>query len=178
VIKHYPKLTTIALSYIAAAILFLFLGEDFFHTLIVPLGIVGIFIAGSLYTYSFTASIGALLLIALAPHYPAGMIAVVGGIGATLADWTLFRFVGNALHKEIKHLSNSRFVCDIGATSLFCQAWFRNLLGAIILASPFPDEIAVALMSTTKIRKETFIWLTFIADTIGIYLLVSIAGAL
>lgn len=69
-------------------------------------------------------------------------------------------------------------MCDIGATSLFCKAWFRDLLGAIILASPFPDEIAVALMSTTKIRTETFIWLTFIADTVGIYLLVSIVDAL
>ncbi len=67
-INHYPRLTAIALSYIAAAILFLFLGENFFHTLIAPLGIIGIFIAGALYTYSFTASIGALLLIALAPH--------------------------------------------------------------------------------------------------------------
>ncbi|HEY4474031.1 MAG TPA: hypothetical protein VI957_02630 [Candidatus Paceibacterota bacterium] len=171
----YPRLTTIALSYIAAVLVFFFLGENFFHNLIVPLGIIGIFIAGSLYTYSFTASTGALLLIALAPHYPAGMIAVVGGIGATLADFTLFRFIGNSLHKEITRLSKSKLVCEIGATSLFCKAWFRNALGALILASPFPDELAIALMSAAKIRKETFIWLTFIADTVGIYLLVSAA---
>ena len=174
----YPRLTTIALSYIAAVLVFFFLGENFFHNLIVPLGIVGIFIAGALYTYSFTASTGALLLIALAPHYPVGMIAVVGGIGATLADFLLFRFFGNALHKEVARLSNSRLVCKVGAAALFCKAWFRNMLGALILASPFPDEIAVALMSAARIKKETFIWLTFIADAVGIYLLVSVANAL
>jgi hypothetical protein len=176
-LKHYPRLTTIALSYVAAGLLFVFLGASFFQTLLVPLGMFGVFIAGALYTYSFTTSLGALLLITLAPFHPLGLIAVIAGIGATIADFAIFQFVRDDLHKEVKRVAASKIIRNIcAADGLLCKKWMRNAMGTLIMASPFPDELGIAMMSTTKMRKETFILLAFIVDVVGIYILVSAAG--
>lgn len=176
-LKHYPRFTTIALSYLAAGLLFIFLGASFFQELILPFGMFGVAIAGALYTYSFTASIGALLLISLAPFHPVGVLAVVGGVGATIADYTIFKFVRDDLKKEVKRFGASKMIRNIcSADGILCRSWMRNLLGTAIMASPFPDELGVAMMSTTKMRQGTFLMLAFIVDMLGIYLLVTVAG--
>lgn len=176
-LNHFPRLSTIFLLYVAVGLLFFFLGTSFFQNFLLPFGIIGVFIAGALYTYSFTAPIGALMLVALAPDYPIGIMAVVGGIGAVLADITIFKFIRNNLKKEIEHIARSQIICTLGSRELFCRRWFRNFLGALILTSPLPDELGIAMMSTAKIKPETFILITFIMDTLGIYLLVSVVNA-
>ncbi len=178
-LKHYPRFTTIALSYVVAGLLFFFLGPSFFQTLIVPFGVFGIAIAGALYTYSFTASLGALLLIALAPFHPIGVMAIVGGIGATFADFTIFKFVRDDLKKEVRRFGASKMIRNVcSANGILCKKWMRNLLGTMIMASPFPDELGIAMMTTTKMKRETFLLLAFIVDVIGIYLLLFAANAL
>jgi len=179
VLKHYPRFTTIALSYVAAGLLFIFLGPSFFQTLILPFGILGVAIAGALYTYSFTTSLGALLLVALAPYHPIGVMAIVGGIGATLSDFTIFKFVRDDLKKEVRRFGASKMIQNVcSANGILCKKWMRNLIGVMIMASPFPDELGIAMMSTTKMKRETFILLAFIVDVVGIYILVFTASAL
>ncbi len=173
--KHFPRLTTIALSYAAAALLLFFLGPAFFQRIILPFGIFGVLIAGGMYTYSFTSAIGAVLLIALAPYHPAGVIAVVGGIGGAMADFSIFKFIKHDLQEEVKRITSSKAVQRICGRGIFCKRWFRNIIGIILLASPIPDEFAIAFMSVGKTDRVAFILLTFIADAIGIYFLVSAA---
>lgn len=172
--KRFPRLTTILLSYLAAFLVFAFLGPEFFNNLVGPLGVFGIFIAGMLYTYSFTTSIGAILLIPFALHYPAGFVSVVGGIGSLFGDLTIFSIIRNDLHKEVTHIASSRFMRRLGATPLFRDRWFRDVFGALIIASPLPDEFGIAIMSSAKIDTTSFALLSFIADMIGIYILVTI----
>jgi len=171
-IEHFPRLTTIGLSYVAAFLVFAFLGPEFFSMYITPLGIFGIFLAGILYTYSFTTSIGALLLIPFALHYPPGFVAVIGGIGSLFGDLTIFSIIKNDLHKEVQRIASSRAMRRLGATPLFRSRWFRDILGALVIASPIPDEIGIAIMSSAKIDTASFALLSFIADMLGIFLLV------
>ncbi len=49
-------------------------------------------------------------------------------------------------------------------------------MGALVIASPIPDEIGIAIMSSAKIDTVSFALLTFIADVLGIYALVSAAS--
>jgi hypothetical protein len=172
VLKHFPRLTTVALSYVAAFLLFLFLGPDFFEGLILPFGLLGILVAGVLYSYSFTASVGALILVSVAHDYAPGVAAVVGGIGALLADIAIFKFIREDLKREIGHIAKTEFMRLIGSVPIVKERWFRNVFGALILASPFPDEIGIAIMASAKIEEGTFTLLAFIADMFGIYLLV------
>jgi hypothetical protein len=172
-LTHFPRLTTIALSYVAAFLVFGLLGEQFFHDALAPFGLAGAFIAGALYTFSFTSSIGALLLVALVPYYPAGVIAVIGGIGALAADVFIFNFIRHNLDKEVERVSRSALVCRVGAKGLFCTRWFRALLGFLVIASPLPDELGAALLSAAKMKSGDFTLIAFIADILGIYALVS-----
>ena len=176
VIEHYPRLTTIFLSYIAAFLLFVLLGPDFFGQFVMPFGIGGIFIAGMLYTYSFTISLGALLLIPYLAHFSPATIAAIGGMGSAFADITIFNFIRHNLHAEVKKLSNSKILKAVGAAPLVRQRWFRDILGFILLASPIPDEIAIAVLASTKIKEDAFVFVAFIADVLGIYALVSVAS--
>jgi hypothetical protein len=172
VFKHFPHLTAVGLSYLAALLLFAFLGPDFFDTIVTPFGLIGVFIAGMLYTYSFTGSIGALILISIAHDFSPGVIAVVGGIGSLVSDITIFRLIRNDLKKEVDRIGKSKFVKAVGARPILREKWFRDAVGAIVLASPFPDEIGIAIMASTKIKEDTFTLVAFIADMVGIFLLV------
>ncbi len=174
-LKHFPRLTTVALSYLAAFLLLTFLGHDVFEDLILPFGIFGIFVAGMLYTYSFTASIGALLIVAIANDYSPGLIAVVGGIGSLVSDVTIFKLVRNDLHKEVARIGRAPLMKRLGATPVFRERWFRDALGALVVASPLPDEIGIGIMASTKIKEDAFLYLAFIADMVGIYVLVTAA---
>jgi hypothetical protein len=53
----------------------------------------------------------------------------------------------------------------------------RNLVGFLIITSPFPDEIGVAFLSMTKMDESTFRVVSFAANVLGVYLLAS-AGTL
>lgn len=172
-IKKFPRLTTVFLSYIAAFVVFALLGVGFFNSIVTPLGVVGIFLAGLLYTYSFTTAIGAILLIPFALHYPAGVIAVIGGLGSLFGDLTIFRLIRHDLNKEVQHIASSPIFKRLGVMPLIREHWFRDIAGAVILGSPIPDEIGIAIMSSAKIDTASFVLLTFIADVVGIYGLVS-----
>lgn len=175
--NHYPHLVSIGLSYIAAILLFSFLGPDFFEGLIKPFGLIGVFVAGALYTYSFTASIGALILISIAGDYAPGTIAVIGGIGSLMSDVAIFTFIRNDFKKEIAQITRTPAMRVLSGMLIFKARWFRDAVGAAVLASPLPDEIGIAIMASTRIEQGVFTMLAFIADMIGIYLLVSAASA-
>jgi hypothetical protein len=53
----------------------------------------------------------------------------------------------------------------------------RNTLGFLIIASPLPDEIGVALISMTRMDETTFRTLDFAANAFGIYVLAIAATA-
>lgn len=56
-------------------------------------------------------------------------------------------------------------------------AWFAPVLGAIIIASPFLDELGISLLGLTKITTVQFIAVTFLLDVIGILIIVLLAQA-
>lgn len=176
--RHFPRLTTVALSYLAVLLFLSFLGPEFFESLILPFGALGILVAGMLYTYSFTASIGALMFLAIAHDYSPGVIAVVGGIGSLISDLIIFRFIKNDLKKEVNRIGRFRIVKALGAAPVFKEKWFRDVIGAVVIASPLPDELGVAIMASTKIKEDAFVYLALIADMVGIYLLVGAGRAI
>ena len=51
---------------------------------------------------------------------------------------------------------------------LKCFRWLTPLIGAIIVASPLPDEIGLALMGLSGLRTAMFLPLSFILNFFGI----------
>ncbi|MFA5770811.1 MAG: hypothetical protein WC894_04945, partial [Patescibacteria group bacterium] len=106
-------------------------------------------------------------------------IGIIAGIGAVVGDLIIFQYIRNkGLISEIKHFFEffgSDKLKHLVHTKYF--SWTLPVLGAIIIASPLPDELGVGLMGISKLETKQFILLSFTLNAIGIFLVVS-AGSL
>lgn len=48
------------------------------------------------------------------------------------------------------------------------SCWLLFFLGAVIIASPFPDEIGISLLGLSKTRHRVFLPLSYAANFLGI----------
>lgn len=157
--------------------IFLYRSEGI-HTFLLNLsdwGYVGAFIGGLLFVSTFTAATGAIILLVLAERLSAVEIGIIAGLGAVIGDLTIFKFVKDGLASEIKHIYNKfdrqQHVAKLLHTRYF--GWTFPFFGALVIASPLPDEIGVSLMGISKMSTPKFLILSFILNCAGIFLVIS-----
>ena len=51
----------------------------------------------------------------------------------------------------------------------------QNVMGAIIIASPFPDEVGISLMGISQLKNWQFLVISFLLNSLGILFVVTIA---
>lgn len=170
----YKNLTIFFLSVIFALALTRF--EDF-HTFLLNLGsfgYLGAFAAGVLFVSTFTVATGAVILLILAETLSPWEIGLIAGLGAVAGDFTIFRFIKYGLNEELKliynHFKNDK-LNHLLHTKYF--RWSLPVIGALIIASPLPDEIGVSLLGISKMKTYQFLIISFILNAIGIFLVVS-----
>ena len=149
-----------------------FLNELLFNLRHTPL--LGSFIAGILYVSASTAALGILMLSDLSKTLHPIEIAIVAGLGGVVADFVLFRFFKGDLIGEITPIYNK--LGGKHLTRLMYHKYFRwslPIVGAIIIASPFPDELGISLMGLSRIKNYQFVLLSLVLDITGVFLLVS-----
>lgn len=140
---------------------------------------IGAFIAGIFFTSAFTTAIATAAFIELAEFNSIFPLAILGGLGALLGDFLIFRFVKNRFSIDIKYLlslSNRQRLYFIFHRRLF--RWILVFLGALIIASPLPDEMGIAFFGLARMKTEKFAAISFIFNTIGISIIVLIARSL
>lgn len=101
-------------------------------------------------------------------------IAIIAGLGGAVGDLVIFRFVKGDLLSEVTPIYNK--LGGRHLTRLMYHRYFRwglPIIGAVIIASPFPDELGISLLGISKIKTYQFIVLSFILDAAGVFLLVS-----
>lgn len=138
-------------------------------------GYIGAFFAGALFVSTFTVSIGAVILFILAQSLLPLEIALIAGIGAVAGDFTIFKIVRDNLTSELKSIYD-RIDQDHHLQKTFHSkyfSWTLPVIGAIIIASPFPDELGISLMGISKIKTYQFLIISFLLNTVGIFLIVS-----
>lgn len=129
----------------------------------------GILIAGMFFTSVFTTAPAIALLGEFALSTPAPIVAIIGGAGAVLGDYIIFAFVKDRISKDMKFLfsfSKHKRFAKIFQTRLF--KFFLPFLGALIIASPFPDEIGITLLGMSKMKDSRFFLISFVMNTLGI----------
>lgn len=174
---RYKNVTYLILSIFFALLLSRYEAFHSFLLNIGNLGYIGAFLAGALFVSTFTVSIGILILFILAEKLSPLEIGAIAGLGAVLGDFTIFRFVKDNLLEEITPIYNRLGGTHITAvlhTKYF--SWTLPLVGAIIIASPFPDEIGVSLMGIAKMKMYQFLLISFVLNSIGIFLVVSVGS--
>lgn len=133
------------------------------------------FIAGFFFTSIFTiapASAAFVEIGALAQHDI--WIAIIGGIGATITDLGIFWFIRKGIdHAAEGHTSFDKFLALFRFGFL---KWLAPLVGGIIIASPLPDELAIALFGLAHVPPPVIGTIAVIMNTIGIYVLIALTS--
>lgn len=142
-------------------------------------GYLGAFATGIFFVSTFTVAPASVVLFHLSQDFNPGLIALCAGAGGVLGDFLIFRFLKDGVFEELKplfHTYGGNHVAALLRTPYF--AWFSPVVGAIIIASPFPDEIGIALMGLSRIKIWQFVALSFVLDTLGILAVVLLARSI
>ena len=143
------------------------------------LDIVGIFIAGIFFTSIFTTIPAIAVIVELAQQTTIFNIALWGGLGAALGDYLIFWFVRDRGSEDVDYilkLTRARKTIRLLKTERF--RWLSILIGSIIIVSPLPDEIGLAMIGLSRISTAVFIPLTFVLNAGGIGLIAFLAQKL
>lgn len=140
------------------------------------LGYVGAFLAGIFFVSTFTVAPAGLVLYRLAENLHPAEVALLAGLGAMVGDYVIFRFMKDRVFEELAPLLrqlHTPYVRTLFRSPFF--AWLLTLIGALIIASPVPDEVGVSMLGLSKIRPWQFFAVTFTLNTLGVFLIVTAA---
>ena len=140
---------------------------------ITALGYLGILLTGVLFVSFFTAAPAVVLLLAFADTYNPFVVAAIAGCGAMLGDYIILRFAEDRIAHELKPVAKRLKL--ISFINLLHRKKFKPVtatVGAIIIASPFPDEAGVALLGLSRITTFQLLVVTLVLNSAGIFALV------
>lgn len=127
------------------------------------------FIAGMFFVSVFTVAPAAAVLIELFGTNSLLGVAFTAGLGGLAGDWLMFRFLRDRAADDLGYLvRHSGFRRLLAVFRLQCFRWLTPLIGALIVASPLPDEIGLAIMGLSGLRTALFLPLSFGLNFIGI----------
>lgn len=137
-------------------------------------GYVGAFIVGMLFVSAFTVAPAIVILFYMAKELNPIAISLIAGAGGVVGDYIIFKFLKDRVFEELSPLflnNGGKPIRRLFHTPYF--AWIVPLIGAIIIASPFPDELGVSLMGLSKVKDWQFILITFFLDVLAVFLVVT-----
>ena len=177
-IRNYPRLLSFTASIIASYVLYALGYLDWINGLHSGESAVAFVLGGFLFSFGFTAAFGLAIFVELANTMTPITGALLGGAGSLIADLTILAFVQEHLMDELKMLKQS-WVLRMITGALFHHRfpkWLRETIlwtiSIVIIASPLPDEIGVALVgSLERIDKRLFALLCFVLNAIGIWII-------
>lgn len=136
------------------------------------------FLGGALIGFGFTAPFGAAMFLQLAHTVNPYIGAIAGSLGAVTVDMTLFTFVRLSFDDELHQLKASAIIQWIQnwlyheSVPERIQQYIAWSIAGILIASPLPDEIGVAMLSGfTEIKGRPFSAVCFGLHTTGILML-------
>jgi uncharacterized membrane protein YdjX (TVP38/TMEM64 family) len=135
------------------------------------------FIAGLLFTSFFTTPVAIAVFADLAGQGNPLLIAMVGGLGAVLGDSFLFFFVRERVAKDASALMTGPRLKRV--MRVLKKRRFRRIvpfIGALIIASPLPDEIGLTLIGVSKLSRRSFFLLSYTMNMLGILAILLSAG--
>ena len=185
----YPNLTLFFISVILAIALSLMGVFDMLFANLGSLGYVGAFIAGLLFPITFTAPVATAALFYIGAHYDLVSSALLAAFGALIGDLIIFTFIKDKTLSEIEdirseyriaHRTHDHYRRHKALLDLFHNKSFHALalfLGGVLILSPFPDELGVAILASYKIDIKKFVPLSFLLNGIGVLIVLLLGCA-
>lgn len=138
------------------------------------------FLMGLLFSLTFTAAISTsvFLLLAQTTHNPL-LIAILGGLGSVAANSIIYKFFKEEIIDDIKFLEK-KYARKIAHKIIHSKlvVGLAPYIGALLLASPLPDEIGILIIAGANFKYTKFFLLSFALHTAGILAIVLIGQSL
>ncbi len=164
---------------VSVVVFFYFADTDFVKNIINIIGnfgYLGAFITGIFFVSTFTVAPAMVVLYNLADKLNPFEVAILAGLGAVAGDYLIFRFFKDKVFEELKPLFfrlQGHYFRKVFRTPYF--TWLTPLIGAVIIASPFPDEVGVGILGIARLKNWQFALLSFFLNATGIFIIVTIA---
>lgn len=149
-----------------------------FHTFLAhlgTLGYIGAFVCGILFVSTFTMATSVVILFTLAEYLSPVEIGLIAGLGAVVGDLIIFHLIRDDLESELvdiyERVDTKSHLRNLLHSKYF--NWMLPVIGATIIASPLPDELGVSLMGISRMNPIRFAIVSYILNSIGIFLVVS-----
>lgn len=135
-------------------------------------------IAGLFYTSFLTTPFAIVMLIVLGQHMDIYLLTVAGGLGGAIGDLFIVK-IFRVLFKFFSFVKHEAFFKEF---KLKLKKAHLNLvsivLGFVIIASPFPDELGLILLGAAKLSYFKLAIISYISNMIGIFMVLLAAQAL
>lgn len=128
------------------------------------------FISGIFFTSAFTIAPSTVALASIAGTTSTMSVAFFGALGAMIGDVIMFLFIRDYLAKDIMasiRPSTLRHIMHSLHFGFF--KWTLPIVGALVIASPLPNELGLTLMGLSRMRIGFLLPLSFCLNLIGIY---------
>ena len=132
----------------------------------------GAFLTGIFFASTFTVAIATSIFWTFGQTHNPLSIALIGGLGAFVGDSFIFKFLKDDLITDFEYLEK-HFGTKIAKRVVHSKLifWFLPIVAALVIASPFPDEVGLLLLASIKLKYHRFFLLSFPLNTIGIFIL-------
>lgn len=138
----------------------------------------GIFIAGMFFTSVFTTVPATVVIGEMSTSVSLPLLVGLSGTGALLGDFVIFKFFKDSIGEDLEALftfHKTKRWKHLFKTRLF--KIFITLVGGIIIASPLPDELGLALMGFSKTNNWSFAIISLLCNSAGILIIALVARA-
>jgi hypothetical protein len=163
---------------IVAALFILYSGIlESFLALTDQIHFLGSFIAGLFFTSAFTIAPASVAIAKLAATVPPFTLAFFAALGAMVGDLLIFLFIRDSLVDDIKALIDIpeyRKIRHVFRMRIF--RWVVPLVGALIIVSPLPDEIGLAMMGFSRVKTSVMMPITFVLNFIAVLLIIGLVN--
>lgn len=135
------------------------------------------FIVGIFFTSLFTVAPAGVLLAELSMYGHPIIVAIFGAMGAVVGDMVLFVFVRDRLSEDIVAFvkaGSKRIHFHHLHRKMF--RWLFPLLGAMIIASPLPDELGIMLLGFSNLKARQVVPISFVMNFIGVLLVIAVGN--
>jgi len=167
---RYPKITLLIICIILAYFIFSLQSVQQLFRNFGTTSYLGVFFAGFLFSFGFTTpfAIGAFLIM-----NPASILlaAIVGGIGAMLADLTIFGIIKISFMDEFRMMAKKKTFKKIHLIPLNkkIKHYLIYAFAGIVIASPLPDELGISMLAGLgHVKVFPIALISFIFNTLGI----------
>lgn len=175
---HKPLLESFFWVSISVLVAFILYQTGWFHGILASLhefGYIGAFIAGMFFVSVFTAAPAAVVLLTFAETLPMLPLVLIAGTGSVAGDMIILSAINKHMKDGINFFPKEKGIQKIIKTLRHTKyKFFLTIVGALIIASPLPDELGLALMGVSKVKPVTAIAITFLLNTLGLWLLLSV----